>query len=273
MYIDGVFALNAALDALLLSAAGYLTGRRVPALRLALGAALGGLYAAAAFLPGLYGLGSPFGLAAAGAAMLAVTFGSRLLGPLLALLGLGCGLAGGLTLAGRLLGGLRYSGGLPQSLADAQLLLLAGSAVWALVRLWLRGRGRRAGKLVPVLVEVGSRKRLLTALVDSGNTLTDPATGQGVLIAEWEAVAPLLPEGASPACCAAPAEHLEALARLWPEGRPRLLSCRTVGQGSGVLLAFTARRVQADGAERGSMTVAVTPVRLGGGRYQALLGL
>lgn len=42
VYLDGVFVLNAALDALLLSATGKLTGRTVKPGRLALAAAIGG---------------------------------------------------------------------------------------------------------------------------------------------------------------------------------------------------------------------------------------
>lgn len=273
VYLDGVFALNAVLDGLLLSAAGRLTGRRPPLGRLLCAAALGGGYAAAAFLPGLEGLSGPVGMGLAMVAMVAVAFRRRLLGPGGALLGLSCGLAGGLLVLERLLKGLHYSGGLPGSWQDGRLLLLSGSGVWALVCLWLRRRGKQAGRRVPVLLELGGKQRLLTALVDSGNGLTDPISGRGVLVVEWDAVAHCLPPELTREVCRAPAGYLEALARAWPQGRLRLVPCRTVQTAGGVLLAATARRVQVDGVDRGSMTVAIAPVRLSGGEYQALIGM
>ncbi|MCD8142991.1 MAG: sigma-E processing peptidase SpoIIGA, partial [Clostridiales bacterium] len=60
---------------------------------------------------------------------------------------------------------------------------------------------------------------------------------------------------------------------IWPEGRLRLLPCRTVRQAEGFLLAFTAQWAKVDGVEQRALPVAISPVRLSNGAYQALIGL
>ncbi|MCD8367673.1 MAG: sigma-E processing peptidase SpoIIGA [Clostridiales bacterium] len=273
VYLDGVFVLNAALDALLLSATGKLTGRAVKPGRLALAAAIGGGYACAVFLPGLEGLSGAPGQVGSLAVMLLAVFGVRLLWPGGVLLTLSCALGGAILLLERLVGSLSYANGIPGTAWDGELLLLAGSGLWAAASLLERRASGKSGKKVPVLLEVNGKRRLLTALVDSGNGLRDPISGKGVLVAEWDALAACLPEKITQAACAAPAEHLAEMSAVWPEGRLRLLPCRTVRQTEGFLLAFTAQRAKVDGVERGALPVAISPVRLSDGAYQALIGL
>ena len=59
IYIDTLFLLNALVDYLLLLAAARLAGEPLRRIRFALGAALGGAYAVAIFLPGLFFLSHP----------------------------------------------------------------------------------------------------------------------------------------------------------------------------------------------------------------------
>ncbi len=273
VYLDGVFALNAALDALLLSAAGKLTGRAVKPGRLALAAAIGGGYACMVFLPGLEGLSGTAGQVGSLAVMLLTAFGVRLLWPGGVVLTLSCALGGAVLLLEQLVGSLTYANGVPGTAWDGELLLLAGSGLWAAASLLERKSNSKSGKRVPVLLEVNGKRRLLTALVDSGNDLRDPISGKGVLVVEWNALAGCLPEEITQAACAAPAEHLAELSAVWPDGRLRLLPCRTVQQAGGFLLAFTAQWAKVDGVEQRALPVAISPVRLSGGAYQALIGL
>lgn len=205
--------------------------------------------------------------------MLLAAFGVRLLWPGGVLLTLSCALGGFILLLERLVGSLTYANGVPGTVWDGELLLLAGSGLWAAVSLLERKANGRNGKRVPVLLEVNGKRRFLTALVDSGNGLREPISGKGVLVVEWDALASCLPEGITQAACAAPAEHLAKLSVVWPERRLRLLPCRTVQQAEGFLLAFMAQRVKVDGVERGALPVAISPVRLSDGAYQALVGL
>ena len=64
-----------------------------------------------------------------------------------------------------------------------------------------RGIGRHggpSGELTRVRLTLGERQVELTGLVDTGNTLTDPATGRPVLVAEADSLEELLPPGLRP---------------------------------------------------------------------------
>ena len=76
VYIDEVFLLNAIVDYLLLLSAARLAGEPFRRLRLALGAVLGGLYAAAVFFPGLEFLAHPLCKLAVPVGMTLLAFGS-----------------------------------------------------------------------------------------------------------------------------------------------------------------------------------------------------
>jgi stage II sporulation protein GA (sporulation sigma-E factor processing peptidase) len=77
VYLDSVFALNALVDYLLLAAAARLADLPVCRGRWVLGALLGGVYAAAVFLPGLGWLSRWPAHLVSGCAMTAAAFGRR----------------------------------------------------------------------------------------------------------------------------------------------------------------------------------------------------
>ena len=113
---------------------------------------------------------------------------------------------------------------------------------------------------------------MLTALQDTGNTLTDPVTGRPVLVAEGTRMKPLLPS--------------DVLELLWdptaamerfgqePWGRRlRLLPYRAVGVDCGFLLAVRCDQVSVGGKDYGGLLVALSPTPVSdGGGYQALFG-
>ncbi len=114
---------------------------------------------------------------------------------------------------------------------------------------------------------------LLRALVDTGNLLRDPLTGDPVLIAEGRAVARLFPRDCVPTeqeLCH-PAAALERLSQRWTSTRLRLVPYRAVGTERGLLLAVRVDEMEVDGVSRGSRLVAVTPGRLGAA-YHGLIG-
>ena len=86
-------------------------------------------------------------------------------------------------------------------------------------------------ELVPAVLTLEGRRVALTALVDTGNTLTDPATGRPVMVAEGEKVGALFPDGQAPAPeeLRRPVEALERLGRQGWQGRP----CAWTGRGWG----------------------------------------
>ena len=280
IYVDTLFVLNGAVDYLLLLAAARLAGEPLDRLRSALGAVLGGGYAVAVFLPGLDFLARPpCRLAAAVLMVLTAFWRSRLLlRQVVIFFALACAFGGGVLAIGLLGGrGLTLSAGVLSSAMDLKIVLLSAAGCYAALSLVFRGAGRHTGpggELRQVRLTLGERQTELTALVDTGNTLTDPATGRPVLVAEAGCLAPLLPAGVrlGPEALEDPAGALEGLEGPWRR-RFRLLPYRAVGVERGLLLALRLDKVQVGGEDRGAMLAALSPTPVSdGGNYRALIG-
>lgn len=280
IYVDTLFLLNAMVDYLLLLASARLAGEPLARLRFLLGAVLGGLYAVAIFLPGLSFLARPPCRLAAAVLMVLAAFwkSRRLLRQVVIFFALSCAFGGG-VLAIALLGGrgLALSNGVLYSGMDLKIVLLSAAGCYGALTLIFQRTGRHtasSGELRPVRLTLGERQVSLTALVDTGNTLTDPATGRPVLVAEADCVEELLPPGIrpSPADLRDPAGALERLEDPWRR-RFRLLPYRSVGMDRGLLLAVRVDQVQVGEEDRGPMLAALSPTPVSdGGGYRALLG-
>lgn len=279
IYVDTLFLLNALVDYLLLLCAARLAGEPLKRLRFALGAVLGGGYAVAIFLPGLGFLERPAcRLSAAVLMVLAAFWGSRRLGrQVLIFFALSCAFAGG-VLAISMLGGqgLSLNRGVIYSGMDLKIVLLSAAGCYAVLSLLLQKAVRHTsftGELKAVRLELEDRTVELTALTDTGNTLTDPVTGQGVMVAEGERLLPLFAVSQRPSVqeLRDPAGALERLTGAG--GHFRLLPYRAVGVDRGLLLAVRVDRAVVDGEDRGAMVVALSPTPVSdGGGYGALLG-
>ena len=70
------------------------------------------------------------------------------------------------------------------------VFLLAGGGCWLLLSVVFRGGARHAvrSELAEGRLELRGRTTSITALLDTGHTLTDPATGKGVLVVYWRAL-------------------------------------------------------------------------------------
>ena len=278
IYVDTLFLLNALVDYLLLLGEARLAGERLRRLRFTMGAVLGGGYAVAIFLPGLGFLKAlPCRMAVLALMSVAAYGGSRrLLRQSLLFLALSCALGGG-VLAVSLLGGrgLTLSGGVVYSAMDIKTVLLSAAGCYAAVTLVFRGLARHtasAGELAAVRLALDGRSVELTALRDTGNTLTDPVAGIPVLVAEGALLLPLLPPGTVMAGeLADPVACMERLRDGPLAGRVRLLPYRAVGVERGLLLALRPDGLWVNG-ERRDMLAALSPTPVSdGGGYGALL--
>lgn len=278
IYVDTLFLLNGVVDYLLLLCAARVAGEELHRWRFALAAVLGGGYAVAIFLPGLAFLAQPACRLAIGVAMVLVAFShsQRLLRQVLIFLALSCAFGGG-VLAVSLLGGqgLALSGGVIYSGMDLKIVLLSAAGCYGLLSLLFRRWGRHTdarGELVPARLVLGDKHIDLTALVDTGNTLSDPISGQGAIVAEGSAVIALLPSGTA-LDLSDPAGTLAHSRTGALASRLRLLPYRAVGIERGLLLALRLDGVEVDGVDRGAMLVALSPTPVSdGGRYQVLVG-
>lgn len=281
VYIDALFLLNFVVDYLLLLCAGRLAGEVLHRGRLALGAALAGAYAAAVFLPGMGFLLHPLCKLAAAVLALLIGYGGsrRLLRVTLVFFAVSAAFAGGI-LALELLGGrgLTLENGVFSSAMDLRLILLSAAGCYVVITLLFQRSARHTAarqELVPAVLTLDGRRVALTALVDTGNTLTDPATGRPVMVAEGEKVAGLFPSGqaSDEADLRDPVAALERLSQAGFLGRCRLLPYQAVGVECGMLLSLRLDGARVGREDYGTLLVALSPNRLSdGGGYSALIG-
>ena len=272
VYIDITFLLNCLTDAAALYATGRLSGFPVKRGRLAAAALAGGTYGTLCVLPGWGALASfpPQAAVAAGMVWLAFRRRDAFLRQLLLFFALSCALGGALVAGGRLLAAGEGLAAL--SRLDWRVCFLAGGLCFLILSVVFRGGARHAvaGQLCPCALERRGRRAALTALLDTGHTLTDGLTGRPVLTAHWAALEPLWT-----------AAERTVLARLEREGGAaclaalgpgfRLLPYQAVGVQDGLLLCFQAERAVIGGKELGPVTVALSPTAVSdGGGYAAL---
>jgi stage II sporulation protein GA (sporulation sigma-E factor processing peptidase) len=143
-------------------------------------------------------------------------------------------------------------------------LIASCAAVCLLCIVGFRGRAGEK-RFVSVQLTHKGNCRQLVALLDTGNTLKDPITGQPVLVAGADVAAELL--GFTREDLAEPLRTMESRC---VKGL-RLIPYRAVGQPSGMLLATRLDDVRIEGKEACKL-VAFAPQILGTGEYQALAG-
>ncbi|MDE6590259.1 MAG: sigma-E processing peptidase SpoIIGA [Oscillospiraceae bacterium] len=273
VYIDLLFLLNLIANYLLLLAAGRIAGAALFRWRIGLGGSVGALYAALVFLPGLEWLALWPCKLAAGVLMALTAYGGEryLLRVTVVFFGASAALAGavlGLELLGSV--PLTLEHGVFYSQLDIRLLLLVFVACYFVLSLFFRRTGQRAGReLVRLEVALEAGTASVTALVDTGHSLTDPATNRPVVVADATALAGFLPDWAD---AAAPIQSVE---RCHASGsrQARLVPYRAVGVECGMLLALRTRGVKADGRPLGELLMALSPTAVDdGGGYQAIIG-
>ena len=251
VYLDLVVLLNFLVDGLLLMGANRLTGYPPGWRRCALAAAVGSVYAGLCMLPGYRLLGNTLWRMVCLAAMAGIAFGWNISalrrGTIFVLLSMALG--GMATGIGR---------------GDFASLILAAAGVLLLCALGVRSP-LGIDKYQPVELCYNGQKLKLTALVDTGNTLSDPITGASVLVVGVDVGRKL---GISREIIRDP---ISALAKGELPGA-RLIPYRAVGKPGGMLLMLRFDRVLL-GKKEISPMVAFAPEEIGStDGYQALAG-
>lgn len=281
IYVDTLFLLNALLNYLLLLGSAWLGGTPAKRGRFLGAAVAGGLYAVGCAVPGLAFLCALPCKIVSLALMLLIAVGAGRGTVKFGLIFLALSLAfGGLVLAVlQIFGtGLLLLNGAAYYPVSAGALVLTAAAVYLLARTVLARVARHTGgELVELELRFGVRSARLTALRDTGNTLTDPASNRGVLVAEWPVAKALLPPSAAEWLegdgFGQPADLLPRLTRTVPEGKWRLIPYRAVGTGGGLLLAMRCDTVRVGKRPVQGALVAFSPTPLSdGGGYTALIG-
>lgn len=256
VYIDLLFLLNLIANYLLLLAAGRMAGAVLARWRIGLGAGLGALYAALIFLPGLGWLAQWPCKLGAGILMALAAYGGerRLFRVTVVFFGASAALAGavlGLELLGS--ASLTLENGVFYTPIDVRLLLLSFVACYFVLSLFFRRVGQHGGELSRLELELDGGKVELTALRDTGHSLTDPADNRPVVVADGRALSGVLPGWADAADPIASVERCHALG----SRQARIVPYRAVGVDHGMLLALRARQVRVDGRPLGRLLVEI----------------
>ena len=250
VYLDLVMLMNFVVDLLLLWSANRLSGRPPGGKRTLLAAALGGIYAGCCLLPGISFLADAPCRIVSLVIMAFIAFGCNASALQRSALFVFLSMA---------LGGLVYLLGKGGALS----VLLSAGILCGLCLVGFRGR---AGEREYVTVEITHRQKavILTALLDTGNTLRDPVTGCGVLVADADTARRLL--GLEEASLRDPVKAISEHPGL------RLIPYCAVGQPAGLLLGLKVDALRINGRVS-EQIVAFAPQRIGrGAGYEALTG-
>ncbi len=252
VYADLVVLLNFLVDLFLLAGTSRLAGYRVNWKRTALAAAIGGLYAGICILPRFRFLGNTLWRLVSLGALSVVCFGwspsALRRGILFSLLSMALGGVALVMNEGGFLG-----------------LSLSAAVVFVLCYVGFRGKAGQA-EYVAVSITCRGKTHSLTALRDTGNSLTDPVTGQKVLIVGADAAWDIL--GLTSGQLRDP---IGTVSQGIVPGL-RLIPYRAVGKPTGMLLGIKVDRVVIDGQAAGSV-IAFAPEKFSGEKaYQALAG-
>lgn len=251
IYWDLVVLLNFCVDFALIVGTNRLCGYPMKPGRSAIAALLGGVYAGCCVLPGFSFLGNTLWRIVSLGLMSVVAFGCNRAtirkGILFSFLSMALG---GIALG---MGAGGFWG-----------LVASAAAVFIMCVVGFRGKAE-AQRFVPVRLIHKGVSREITALLDTGNTLKDPISGQPVLVAGADIAAQLL--GFSQEDLSLP---IQTMQKGMISGL-RLIPYHAVGQPRGLLLATRLDEVQINGKKACDL-VAFAPQILGTGEYQALVG-
>lgn len=254
IYVDMVLLINLVMDYIILWATARLAQIAVNGWRLLAGAALGAGYSLILFFPAntpwlwlvakvlfsvlmilltFYPVAWPKLFQAVGYFYLvSFVMGGAVLGALY--------LANSFAVAPTLAGG----GILIRNLPYSWLVMAVGAAFFLVYwgSLFIKRNFWQSLLRVPVVIGFNGRSLALKALVDTGNNLRDPLTGRPVIVAEYNALRPLLP----------PELQLKLPVQKEPEwekivtslagtpwaARVRIIPFHSLGRGPGLLLGF-----------------------------------
>lgn len=252
VYADLAILLNFTVDLCLLLGTNRLCGYRSAWKRMIPAAMLGSVYGAVCLLPGMRFLGNLLWRTVVLGGMSVIAFGPTVSGLRRGIVFVFLSMAlGGVAL------GIDKSGfwGITASAAALCLLCVFGFRMPI-------GRTR----YVPVQLLYRGKRMAVTAMMDTGNLLLDPLTGQQILLVGADvgrSLAGLTDQQLQDPVAAVQSRRLSGA---------RLIPYRTVSRGSGMLLALNLDEVRVDGQPAGRLVAFAPEVLCRESSYQALVG-
>lgn len=260
IYIDRLFVLNLIIDYFIILGSAKVCGVKLRRGRYGISALLGALFAVCSILPSADFLSlAPIKLVC-GLLMALIAFGKeeKLIRCTVVFFAVSA-LFGGAIWAISMKSGINSSPiYIPLSMP---VLILSFALIYAVLSIVFRCTASNSGKQIyDAQIYHGQGSATLRVLSDTGNTLIDPITGDGILIASSSALCKLIPN-----CDNIRADNISA----FPEYKFRLIPYRAVGTSDGLLPAFRPEKIIIDGHARDDVLVAISP-HVGGDNFNAI---
>lgn len=276
IYLDVLLALNFCMDYCIVRAASAIGGKPCAVRRLCLASGLGALYAAGCVLVPV--LSAPpirlLSCAAMAGAAFSVRSARQLLRQTLLVMLVAFVFGGCVTALEQLSGADLSVGGALYAPVSRRVLLLSAALAYGLSGMVFRGQARENrphGETIRLTC--GGAVQDVYLLVDSGNTLRDPATGRPVLVLTRAAAMKILPEEARFVPLLLERDNAAELVQQAQQrgfAGLRLISFQSVG-GGGMMPCFHPEAVtREDGSLYDSM-VAISGVPVCAGEYDGLI--
>lgn len=281
IYIDIIFVINTVLNYLILLVTAKICDVAVSRKRLLLSAMLGGLYSAAVAIFGfeyVFLKSAPIKIIF-GVLMVLAAFGKeRGLFRIAVVFFLASAMFAGCVLAVSYMSGQNSPDWIyrPVSL---KILILSFAVSYAVISFFYRRAARKlsGGGIFKVRAETTGGNVEFTALHDTGNSLSDPFSGDHVIITDLDTAKPLFtPEIWTMLSNELLKKPIQAMSQIYAKDsryRLRLVPYKAVGIKNGFLLAIKPNAVYIDGRRRNDMLIALSPNRVSAGeKYSALIG-
>ncbi len=278
IYLDLAFLLNSISDGLALYVTARLSGRSFRWRELLMAAMLGGVYGGLCCIPVFNFARNIFVQLAVATLLVRIVFRrcEMLLRYVVLFFVLSCTLGGILMALTQL--AIQYGAAHVLGRLNWKVFLLVSTMSCLFLSFIFRGGVRHAvsGQISHIKIESKGKSVHITALNDTGHTLSDPFTGEHVLTVWYDSLRTLWngeeEKVISMLECNGSAVCAQSLAEIMP-GKYRLIPYRSVGIKDGMLLCFRADEVVLDGKNIGALTIALSPTPVSEGEsYVALWG-
>ncbi len=271
VYADELFLENFIIDYILLIVTARVTGIWIKRIRAVLGAGIGGVYALVSVITGMDFMTLAVIKILIGLLMVYSTFGGgrRYIKLCLIFLALSAAFAGALVAV------LSFTGGTAFGNITFGVMAVSFGVSYLIFSIVFKelGRHRVSGGIAAIVIEHQGHRAKLSALIDSGNSLSDPITGMPITICALESLQRIFDNKTLNILRYVhdPAQAMAEISRLRNGTYFRLVPYRALGVNDGILLVFRPDRITRDGItiKNGLVAIARQDMASGDG-YSAL---
>lgn len=279
VYIDVIIIVNTIINYIILITTAKICDTRISRLKIVLGAILGGIYSALALLNGHGFIESPVIKVVAGILIVLIAFGQerQLVKIIVVFFSVSAMFAGAVLAVSYM--SRKYTTNWLYQPVGLKTLLLSFAISYLIVSFVYRRAWRNlsGGGISEIYTELNGNKAQFKALHDTGNSLSEPLSGNRVIITDMNTVKDLFSQEIvnimTDDMLRKPIQAAEELYIKDKRYKFRLVPYRAVGVNGGFLLAVKPDKLYVDKNQRKDILIALSPNKVSGGEnYSALMG-